>query len=230
MKKILCFLTIILSLASATALVSCDDDDTYAEQKERERDAINAFLRTGVCVLDPESNDTVLHVPPITVISEEQFYRQDSTTDLSRNEYVLIDKAGVYMQIVEKGEGKKLEHGETARVLCRYIEYNIMSDSVMTGNDNLYYVAVPDIMTVSNNYGVFTASFISGVMQVFYSSAAVPNGWTIPFAYVGLRRIPDEKVAKVRLIVPHDSGTVQAQSSMGIYPCFYELTLQRGNS
>ena len=75
-------MTIILSLASATALVSCDDDDTYAEKKERERDAINAFLRTGVCVLDPESNDTVLHVPPITVISEEQFYRQDSTTDL----------------------------------------------------------------------------------------------------------------------------------------------------
>ena len=74
MKKILCFLTIILSLASATALVSCDDDDTYAEKKERERDAINAFLRTGVCVLDPESNDTVINVPPITVISEEQFY------------------------------------------------------------------------------------------------------------------------------------------------------------
>mgnify|MGYP000220066175 CR=1 FL=1 len=38
----------------------------------------------------------------IVVISQSEFYAQDSTTDVSRNEYVQL-ASGVYMQIVDKG-------------------------------------------------------------------------------------------------------------------------------
>lgn len=206
---------------------SCDDDDTYAERKEQERKAISSFLKNGTCVLGLDSKDTVLSVKPITVISEEQFYEQDSTTDVSRNEYVLLKSSGVYMQIVEKGKGKKLESGETVKVLTRFLEYNILGDSVICRNNSLQYIAIPDVMTVSNSYGVFSASFLSGVMQSVHSSTAVPNGWTVAFAYVNLARQTTD-LAKVRLIVPHDSGTTDAQSTSAVYPCFYELTLQRG--
>ncbi len=221
------FLVVAAFLLAGAGLVSCNDDDTYAERKEHERKAISSFLNNGTCVLGLDSKDTILNVKPINVISEEKFHAQDSTTDVSKNEYVLIKSAGVYMQIVDKGSGKKLESGETAKVITRFLEFNILGDSLMCRNNSVQYIAVPDIMNVSNSYGVFTASFLSGVMQSYHRSIAVPNGWMIPFAYINLGR-QTSSLARVRLIVPHDSGTTDAQSTSGVYPCFYELTFQRG--
>ena len=116
---------------AGVGLASCNDDDTYAERKEHERKAINSFLSNGTCVLGLDNNDTILSVKPITVISEEQFHAQDSTTNVAKNEYVLIKSAGVYMQIVSKGAGKKLANGETAKVITRFLEFNILGDSLM---------------------------------------------------------------------------------------------------
>ena len=53
---------------------------------EEEKDAIKAFIKDS----------------SIVVISQSEFYAQDSTTDVSRNEYVQL-ASGVYMQIVDKG-------------------------------------------------------------------------------------------------------------------------------
>ena len=71
MKRARLFLLILLGLSGfATLLQSCDDGETYAEMKEKERDAINRFIK----------NNSV--VGPINVITESQFYAQDSTTDV----------------------------------------------------------------------------------------------------------------------------------------------------
>ena len=67
---------------------SCDDSKTYAELKEEEREAIKRYI---------ELNN-------IKVISEAEFQKQDSTTNLSDNEYVLFEESGVYMQVVERGD------------------------------------------------------------------------------------------------------------------------------
>ena len=56
---------------------SCDEDETYAEQKDKEKKAIGQFL---------QDNDFVGTIEPI---SEAQFYAQDSMTDLSRNQFGL---------------------------------------------------------------------------------------------------------------------------------------------
>ena len=211
-------------------LYACSDEQTYAEQKEDERKAINAFLDRDVLIYKSEQD--TLHVGRIQVISEQQFLEQDSTTDLSRNEYVLFGSTGVYMQIVRKGVGPKLESGESMSVLARYIEYNIMGDSIMTRNDVFYYATTPDVLDISNSYGTFTASFNTdinggGVMVRAYSSAEVPAGWLIPFTYihVGRQLAEDDAIAKVRLIVPHSKGTYKARQA--VYPTFYEITFQQ---
>jgi hypothetical protein len=227
-NKIIIFLTLLLM--GGTFLTSCDDEDSYEEMTKRERRAVNSFLEKGVTVLSSENlNDTLLSVDPIKVISEEEFAAQDSTTDLSKNEYVLLGHTGVYMQIIRKGSGKRLVSGESnVKVLCRYTEFNIMGDSVQTLNNTTALINVADEMTVSNSYGTLTGSFVSGYMKTYYSTTNVPTGLLEPLHYVNLGRYSGEndEIAKVRVIVPHSSGTTEASSK--VYPCFYKITYEQG--
>lgn len=205
---------IIMTLLAVVTLVSCSDSVTYADMKKKERNAINRYI----------SNQK------IQKISEAKFEEQGFTTDTTKNEYVLFESNGVYMQIVRKGEGASLKPGETATVLCRFKEYNILEgDSALQLTNILQYNWQVDKMTVKNTSGTFTASFISGESLMYnrYSSQAVPSGWLVPLSYINLGRIPKgEEIAKVRLIVPHTQG--QSDASSNVYPCLYELSLERG--
>ena len=129
-------------LACASCLCSCNNDDTYADQKKRERKVINAFLNRDVAIID-EEGDTICRVGKINPITEAQFYAQDSTTNVEKNEYVLFSGSGIYMQIVREGVGEKLKSGDNKRILCRFIEYNIMGDSLQLLDWNGTPVADP---------------------------------------------------------------------------------------
>lgn len=206
---------IICTLLAVMALASCSDSETYADQKKKERSAINRYIANQ-------------HVK---VISESQFNAQDCTTDTTKNEYVLFEGTGVYMQILRKGTGEKLQDGETASVLCRYNEYNLLqSDSALQSTNIYQYTWCDDKMTVKNTSGTFTGVFDSNfsVMTTMYNSTAVPAGWLVPLTYVNLGRYTSEnaELAKVRLIVPHTQG--QSDASQNVYPCLYEITYQRG--
>lgn len=211
MKK----LTILaMLLVALTAAISCDDTETYAEQKARERSVIAKYIADSA----------------VNVISEATFRDQGYTTSLARNEFVLFESNGVYMQIVRQGCGEKLKEGETASVLCRFTERNMLTDSVMLTNDVLYWAALPEKMSVTNTSGTFTAAFVSGqsLMSTAYGSTSVPAGWLVPFTYIQLGRpsTADEEIAKVRLIVPAAQG--QAYASQYVYPCLYDITYERG--
>ncbi len=218
-------------LTGGMVFQACDDDESYAEQKEKERKAINAFLARDPLVLIGSGGDTLLNTGKIKVISQTVFEAQDSTTNVDENEYVLFNNSGVYMQIVRKGPGEKLQDQESTRIICRYYEYNILGDSLQTTDMIAYYIANPEILDVSNNSGTITASFnvesYTGVMYMFYGSTVVPDGWIVPLTYVniGRQKSEDEGIAKVRLIVPHSQGTAAATSN--VYPCFYEITYQK---
>ena len=227
MKKV--FYTILILTVAVAGFVSCSDDQTYAEQKDKERNAINAFLKRDVCIVDP-SGDTVCNVGVINVINEEQFFAQDSTTDLEKNEYVLFSANGIYMQIVRKGVGDRIPMNQTRQIACRFIEYNILGDSLRLRNDVSYWHTTPDIMAVTNSGGSYSGRFITGnlagAMYQTYGEEKVQDGWLAPFPYIriGRQTTEDGEIAKVRLIVPHTAGP--SNSASNVYPCFYEILYQ----
>ena len=205
----------LLACAALFTLMSCDDTESYADQKKKERSAIRSYIA--------KEN--------IKVITEKEFRAQDSTTDVSKNEYVLFETTGVYMQIIREGCGEKLKDGETATVICRFKEWNLLTDSLQLANNiENSSLNFPDLMSVKNTSGTFKASFIQGssVMYSIYGSGSVPAGWLAPLSYIKIGRPakPGEEIAKVKLIVPHTQGHQYASS--GVYPCLYEITYQRG--
>lgn len=201
-------------MAASLVLASCNDTETYSDQKKKERSAINNWIAKQ----------------KIDVISESEFIANNYKTDVSKNEFVLFNTTGVYMQIIREGCGEKLKDGETATILCRFTERNLLTDSLQLSNEVLDFAATVDKMTVKNTSGTFTASFISGasVMYAVYQSASVPAGWLVPLTYIKVGRPtnPGDEIAKVRIIVPHTQG--HSYASSGVYPCLYDITYQKG--
>ena len=204
-------------------LASCNNYETYADMKEKEQDAISRFIsREGIQVID-----------------EVTFQNQGETTDVEKNQFVRMSRTGVYMQIVRKGCGQPLGNKESANLLCRFMEQNIKTDSILVRNDqkfNVYSTAMGmtidasqyvDKMYVTRNGTTITALFVEGMMQMYHSSTSVPGGWLVPLNYINVGRPgkDGDEISKVRLIVPHSQGTADASAS--VYPCYYEITYKR---
>lgn len=198
----------ILAVLMTLAFTSCDDYETYGEKKEKEREAIAAFIS--------EKN--------IKVIDEATFEAKGQTTSVADNEYVYLEKSGVYMQIERKGAGERLEEGKQVNILCRYTEYNINDGYYQTVN--IYSSTYPEKFTVTRSGSNLTASFTQGTMLNSYSSS-VPEGWLVPLLYinVGRQTTADEEISKVNIIVPHSKG--QAYAMQSVYACHYSITYQR---
>ena len=113
-----------------------------------------------------------------------------------------------------------------------------MSNKCLTLSNNVpaysYYV---DKMSVTNTSGTFTGSFVNpkaSLMALTYNSSytgissTVPSGWLIPFSWVkiGRPKTDDDRIAHVRLLVPHSYGTTSASGS--VQACVYDMTLQKG--
>lgn len=195
-------------LACVCLLGACNDYETYGEKKEKERDAIAEFIKDSA----------------INVISQTVFEAQGNTTDLDKNQFVYLDKSGVYMQIVRKGCGSPIEDGKSVNVLCRFFELNIEENTVLYNSYN--YVYIVDCLNVVRAGSTYTASFTSGRMYENYG-ASVPAGWLVTFNYLNIGRPvnDNDEIAKVRLIVPHSQGHSTASSN--VYPYYYELTFER---
>ncbi len=203
-----------LLLVGGLILVSCSDTETYADKKKKENAAIKAYL-----------NDN-----NVKVISETTFAAQGYTTDVDANEYVLFDSNGIYLQIIRSGCGEKLQSGETADILVRFTEYNLLGDSIQLSNDILYYSSIVETITVTNSSGTFSGSFdtSNSLMYTAYSSASVPSGWLYPltYLYIGRPEKEDDEIAKIKVVVPSAQG--QYYASYNVYPCLYTLTFERG--
>lgn len=214
MKKIVFLLLAAISVA--VSISSCSDSETYADQKKRERSAINKYIS--------ENN--------IKVLSEAEFNSNGQVTDTAKHEFVYLSNSGCYLQIIRKGCGEKLKDGETATILCRYQEYNLLTDSLQSSNMIGYYISVVDKMNVTNTSGTFTGTFKAGesLMYTLYGSGSttVPSGWLVPLSYINIGRqdSEDNEIARIRIIVPHTQG--HAYATQGVYPCLYDLTYEKG--
>lgn len=206
MKKLGILLLIVFGLG--LAFQACDNQKTYAEMKEEEREAIRRFI---------ELNN-------IKVIDEDQFEEQDSTTDVSLNEYVLFKESGVYMQVVNRGGGRILEDGRH-EILALYVEEEIVEDGT---TDTLSFNTVrnwyphPDELMVTKSGKSIQGTFSMGEMSSYYG-ASVPSAWMLPFNYLKVGRSISDR-SKIKLIVPHSEGTSTASAQ--VYPTFYEITYQ----
>lgn len=194
MKKLtLIFLSL---LTFGLAFQACDDSKTYAEMLEEEDDGIAAFIR--------DNN--------IKVISQTEFFNNDSTTDVSQNEYVQLS-SGVYMQIVDKGSDNPADTVKNNDlILVRFMEYSILDKDTTLSNLNAVETVDEFKYTVTSSSiaGIFT----QGYMISYYSSTAVPAGWLVPLAYV-------RDMAHVKLIVPSKMGHQTAIQY--VYPYFYDI-------
>ena len=222
MRKILfAAISLFTVMVSEFTMNSCKDGETYAEMKDKEKNAINKFLK-----------DNVFFDKPIKRIDESTFEEQGYTTNVEENEFVLFNESGIYMQIVRKGEGKSMEEMATEQpdkkiskiILCRFLEYDI--ENADTTHTNYYTSAVVDkfLCTYNSEARSYTASFTEGYMKSFYSSN-VPTGWLKPLDYILLTRYAG-KQAFVRLIVPHSSGTTNAANY--VLPYYYEIYYELG--
>ncbi|MBE6274944.1 MAG: DUF4827 domain-containing protein [Bacteroides sp.] len=208
MKKLSIFFLLVLGLG--WMFQACNNDKTYAEMKEEERDAIKRFIE----------------LEGIKVISEKEFEAQDSLTNVADNEFVLFSESGVYMQVVSRGNGELLADGRH-EILARYIEEEILDDGktdTLSFNtmSNLY--AHPDAFILTKSGNNFSATFTyGGAMYSAHNTTYVPSGWMIPFNYIKVGREISGR-SKIRLIVPHSEGTSTASSQ--VMPCYYEITYQ----
>ena len=194
MKKLTLFFLALL--AACFAFQACDNSKTYAEMLEDEKDAIKAFIKDS----------------SIVVISQSEFYAQDSTTDVSRNEYVQL-ASGVYMQIVDKGSTNPADTIKpNDLILVRFMEYGLMEQAVTFSNLNEPTVVDEFRYTVTSSSiaGLFT----QGYMLMAYSSSAVPAGWLVALSYI-------RDGAHVRLIVPSKMGHTSAMQQ--VYPYYYDI-------
>ena len=99
---------ILLGLAALTLFTSCNDDQSYADRLNEERNAVNAYLANHRVVMSiPE--DSVFEVGP-----DAPYYRID------------VD-GNVYMQVLNAGDrvNDKAKTGEP--IYFRYARYNLAS-------------------------------------------------------------------------------------------------------
>ena len=200
---VVCLLSVLLF-----SFLSCSDDVTYSDMKNKERGAVRDFIEEK----------------SIKVITFEEFLANDTTTDVSKNEFVEIDE--VYMQIVNNPkdalDARRIKDGDKRNILVRYYEYNIQDGDTISAN---VYASDPDEMRVENSGGVYSATFTTGYMKDIYGNA-VPTGWLTPLRFLYFTR-KQSNLAKVNIIVPHSKGTITAATY--VYPCLYQITFQPEN-
>lgn len=195
MKKLL--LLFFILLAVGFTFQACDDTKTYAEMLEEEDDAIADFINKE----------------GIKVISQTEFFDNDSVTDVEKNEFVQLS-SGVYMQIVDKGSDNPADTVKNNDlVLVRFMEYSLLDKDTTLSNLTLPYLVDEFKYTASSSS--IAGIFIQGLMYMAYGYTAVPAGWLVPLPYV-------RDKAHVRLIVPSKMGHQSAMQY--VYPYYYDIT------
>ena len=210
MKKLV-FLFLSL-LAAGGIFQACDDSKTYAEMLEDEKNAVNKFIKDK----------------GIRIISQDEFEKNDTVTNLDRNEYVALSD-GVYMQIVDRGNADDPEDTfANNNVICaRYLEKNIASNELTCFN-----VVLPEYINASDYYrSPLTFRYVNENSSAYgivlrtpldYDylwtansyGTAIPGGWLLALPYL-------RDNAHVRLIIPSKMG--HSISQQNVIPYYYDI-------
>lgn len=170
MRKIFPLFCLIVGLAIFTG--SCSKSDSYAERLKQEKKSINRFIADNkIVVLDL--------YPANSKFAENEFYRDPNT--------------GVYVNVVDTGNGKRVIPEKRSEVYMRFSDTHILSDTTKFSNDESNNAPLSFIYGVAATYmGTSSSDYYT---QYFMSSALVA-----PLSHVGEGGV-------VRLIVPFTQGS-----------------------
>lgn len=209
MNKLKTAFLLLAAVLVGQAFIACRNTKTYAEKKDDERKAISRFI---------DKHD-------ITVISEEDYHANDTITDTLKNEFVLFEGSGIYMQVINRGGGELMKDGRH-EIIFRFNMSRIYESGVDSlWNTNLLGTPDPDVMTVTKSGTTFSGTLSQGELLNSWGETTAPTGIISPFKYLKVGRLMGER-GKVRLIVPHSENFMQIKSY--VYPCYFEITYQLG--
>ncbi|MBR3609339.1 MAG: DUF4827 family protein [Bacteroidales bacterium] len=199
---------IILLISLITiSLTACDKTVTYADLLDQERKSISKFLKYGGIYTEELPSDTSLIRVSGTrnaISTKVPFYELEND---------------VYMQVIDKGNGRIIKEGE--RVYFRFLRVNLntwatapydikMFDLNNGGVGNFYY---PDI----NEYCFDYVKDYNVPMSQYYDFGL---GIEYPLAHLYDR-------AKVYLILPSKVGFSESVSSVVPYLYYIEYTIAK---
>lgn len=184
MKKIVSGFCLLIGLCIAFS--ACSKSETYADKVKKERKIINRFIS--------ENNIKLLYsYPKNHKFAENEFY---------------VDISGVYINVVDSGNGKRANASNFAEVSYRFWDTKVLytgskADTLVVTND------VGGQQPVTFEYGRETT--YQSANSESYAYSYLSPGVVAPLKYVGENAI-------VRLIVPFTAGsTYQMQTYLPIY-------------
>ena len=169
MRKII--IAVFISVVAVVAFSSCNKNRTYAQRLGDEKKAIERFI-------DLENIKILKEYPKDSVFSEKEFY--------------FDTKSGIYYNVIDSGNGRRITVGEEFYVRFKGLKYLSSTDTSTYSNIQSLQ---PEILVYGNSSS--------------YGSVA----WVAPLKNVGDR-------AKVKLIVPFNMGLQPDQS--GYKTAYYE--------
>ena len=177
MKKIIGGIAFLVLVSIVAA--SCSKSETYADKLKKERKAINRLI-------DNNGFKIIYTYPKDGVFKENEFFHDSNS--------------GIYLHVVDSGNGTRASKEHRTGVLVRYKNTirPMYSDTVFYQNTGQSVSETNDWIDFNYNQ---TTSYIS-----YYESAGYSNyffkspGMVAPLEYVGDGAI-------VKLIVPFDSGS-----------------------
>lgn len=206
-SKIFNRIIILLISLITISLTACDKTVTYADLLDQERKSISKFLKYGGIYTEELPSDTSLIKVSGTrnaISTKVPFYELEND---------------VYMQVIDKGNGRTIKEGE--RVYFRFLRVNLntwatapydikMFDLNDGGVGNYYY---PDI----NEYCFDYVKDYNVPMSQYYDFGL---GIEYPLAHLYDR-------AKVYLILPSKVGFSESVSSVVPYLYYIEYTIAK---
>ncbi|MBR4119346.1 MAG: DUF4827 family protein [Bacteroidales bacterium] len=202
-NRVIIFLISLITIS----LTACDKTVTYADLLDQERKSISKFLKYGGIYTEELPADTSLIKVSGTrnaISTKVPFYELEND---------------VYMQVIDKGNGRTIKEGE--RVYFRFLRVNLntwatapydikMFDMNNGGVGNFYY---PDI----NEYCFDYIQDYNVPMSQYYDYRL---GIEYPLAHLYDR-------AKVYLILPSKVGFSESVSSVVPYLYYIEYTIAK---
>jgi len=167
MKKtigLICFI-----IGACVLFAACSKSESYADKVKKEKNRISSFLS--------EHNIEVLHEYPTNgVFKSNQYY---------------LDESGVYINVVDSGNGNRADASKRSKVLYRFKE----TMTLPAAESDTVDLNTLSTQPLSFNYGVSSTYSNSDYTNYSLYYLYLSPGVTIPLQYVGENAI-------VRLIVP----------------------------